>query len=115
MSGDRHMLGTALVAFLAATCDLEVDLERADLTAPLFDAQQRALAGHALDSLAIAEALVALEEDLEIEILGRAEYAELGSIEAIADFVAEAATPARVTDFERRWGALPRPNARSRG
>ena len=98
-------LAEAIATFFGAICGFQVDAAEADLSAPLFDPRQPALASDRLDSLAIAEALVALEQELGIEILGRAEAEDLHSVAAIAAFAARSSSPERTAAFARRWAS----------
>lgn len=103
MSEGRATLSRALVAFFGAARGAAIDPLRVDPYTPLFESGGLVLAGEPLDSLAIAETLVALEVELEVDILGRARAHELSSIQAIATFVAGSASPEAVGRFERRW------------
>lgn len=115
MSAGPDPLEQAVAVVFAAVRGCEIDPERVDLSVPLFEGGGFPLDGRALDSLEIAEALVTLERELRIEILGRARAQDLGSIEAVAEFLAGVSDPRRLVAFERKWlsaglstaGALP--------
>jgi hypothetical protein len=81
----------------------EADPSAVDCQAPLFDRHGFQIAGYVLDSLSLAEMLVMLEGDLDVEILGCASVEDIRSLAAIAAYVADAAPPATIVTFERDW------------
>lgn len=107
MSEESSSLVPAVAVFIGAVSGLEIDPAEVDASAPLFESGQPALAGCPLDSLAIVEVLVALEQELAIEIMGKAEDSDLRSIATISAFVVRAADRKAIVRFEQRWASAP--------
>ena len=96
-------LEQAIVRRICAYLEIEADLSTVDHAAPLVTDGQFSLAGHVLDSLSLAEAIVVLESDLDVSILGSAELTEIESAAALARYLARASSVEDLTAFERRW------------
>jgi len=96
-------LERAVANCLRTVLEEPIDPGRIDPDAFLIDSDGIRLGSCELDSLTFVEMLVALEREVEVEILGLATAAQLQSLRKISAFVAAGAEPDRLRAFEDKW------------
>jgi acyl carrier protein len=93
----------AILRRIGAHLAHDVDPSAVDCATPLFDQGGFELDGYVIDSLLLADIVIALERDFDVKILGCASENEMGSVAAIAAYIGRAAQPASIAAFEREW------------
>ena len=105
-------LQVALIHRMGDYLGQSVDPDSVDCAQSFFDQSGFALGNYVLDSLTLAELMLTLEEDLDIEIVGDEELGRLGCVSAVADTLTERADPASLALFEEKWaGSVSGPSA----
>jgi acyl carrier protein len=96
-------LETAVIRRLSQHLDSAIDPSTVDCNASFFDPTGFYLGSYILDSLDLAEIVVTIETDLDVDILGSSDAERPDSISKLSSFIADAADPARLAAFSAEW------------
>ncbi len=101
--GPSTELEAAVIRRLSQHLDNEIDPSIVDCNASFFDPTGFYLGAYILDSLDLAEIVVTIETDLDVDILGASDADRPDSISRLSRFIAENADAAKLAAFSATW------------